>query len=340
VLAKAAYEDMQQRCVDPAVADLCAAMAAEEAAHIQWWTELLVEWDEGRLTDVWGLPDSAAERLASTVEELERYARSGNGPLDAETVLTMAARIEYVALDPVFSELLDLSEPGVARARHDAYSEHVARLVTALEDTFPSDTVAGFLGQILRRAELDNRTLSQYANLDSLTGLGNRRALAAQAGQWSAWAARYGSAVTFLIVDVDDFQSINDAWGHAVGDKVLVALAQTIKGSLRGADLVARFGGDEFVVLAPELEPGDATTVAERLVEAVRGLKVEAGDGAYVALTASVGVATAFDPPNSSPRPLDAMLAAANRSLHSAQNAGRDRAATPVLLLHGLPLGE
>jgi diguanylate cyclase (GGDEF)-like protein len=339
-LAKAAYEDMQKRCTDSSVAELCGVMAAEEAAHVQWWTELLEAYDEGRLTGLWNIPDSAAEQLASTIAELERFAASGTGPLDAETVLTTSARIEFFALDPVFSELLDLAEPGVARSRHDAYSEHVARLVTALEGTFASDSLAGFLARILRRAELDNQTLSQYATMDALTGLGNRRALAAQAGQWSAWAARYGSAVTFFMLDIDRFKGINDAWGHAVGDKVLVALAETIRASLRGADLVARFGGDEFVVLAPELEPGDATTVAERLVESVRSIRVDAGNGAYVTLTASVGVATAFDPPNSTARPLDVMLAAADRSLYAAKHAGGDRAAQPVLLLHGLPLGE
>jgi diguanylate cyclase (GGDEF)-like protein len=340
VLAKAAYEGMQRRCNDRAVADLCAVMADEEGTHVQWWTELLDEWDEGRLAGVLTLPESAADQLAASVEELERLARPGDGPLDAETVLTTAARIEFLALDPVFAELLDLSEPGIARARHDAYSEHVARIVSALESTFAADSLAGFLALILRRAELDNRTLVRYATLDALTGLGNRRALAAQAGQWAAWAARYGSAVTFLLIDLDDFKSINDAWGHAVGDKVLVTLADTIRGALRGADLVARFGGDEFVVLAPELEPEDASTVAQRLVESVRALKVDAGGGAYVTLTASVGVATAFDPPNSPPRELDVLLAAANRSLRAAKQAGRDRAAEPVLLLHGLPLGE
>ena len=340
VLAKAAYEDMQRRCTDPAVAELCGAMAQEEAAHVQWWTELLEAWDAGSLTALWTIPDATAEQMASTVEELERFARSGSGPLDAEAVLTTAARIEFFALDPIFSELLDLAEPGVARSRHEAYSEHVARLITALEETFSSDSLAGFLARILRRAEIDNRTLSQYATMDALTGLGNRRALTAQAGQWSAWAARYGSAVTFFMVDVDHFKGINDAWGHAVGDKVLIALAEAIKGSLRSADLVARYGGDEFVVLAPELEPGDATTVADRLVESVRKLKVETGDGSYVTLTASVGVAIAFDPPNSAPRPLDVMLAAADRSLYAAKKAGRDRAATPVLLLHGRPLEE
>jgi diguanylate cyclase (GGDEF)-like protein len=339
-LSKTAYEQMQRRCTDQGVAELCAVMAEEEASHIQWWTELLEAWDEGLLGDVWATPESALEQLATTIEELERIAPAGDSPLDAETVLTTAARIEFFALDPIFSELLDLAEPGVARARHDAYAHHVSRLVEALDRSFTSDSLAGFLARILRRTEMENRRLSQYATMDPLTGLGNRRALAAQAGQWTSWAARYGSALTFLMVDVDHFKNVNDAWGHAIGDKVLIAIADVIRSSLRSADLVARYGGDEFVVLAPELEPDSARLVADRLVAAVRAIRVDAGDGAYVSVTISAGIATAFDPPDSPPRAIDVLLAAADRSLYAAKKAGRDRAADPVLLLHGLPLGE
>lgn len=339
-LAQAVYADMQRRCTDHEVADLCGAMAAEEAMHVQWWAELLEAWDEGLLADVWTLSETALEQLDSTLRELELYALSGDGPLDAETVLTTAARIEFFALDPVFAELLDLAEPGVARTRHEAYSRHVGRLIDALTKTFPHDSLAGFLAHILKRAEAENRTLSQYATTDALTGLGNRRALTAQANQWASWAARYGSAVTFLIVDVDHFKKLNDLWGHAVGDRVLVALAGVLRTALRGADLVARYGGDEFVILAPELEPDGARAIAARLVEAVRSLKIEANEGADVSVTVSIGIATAFDPPNSPVRALDSLLAAADRSLYAAKKAGRDRAAEPELLLHGVPFGE
>ncbi len=340
VLAEAAYTDMARRCTDPVVAELCAVMADEEAAHVQWWNELLVAWDEGLLADVWTTSETAVQQLASTIEELERFARGGDAPIDAESALTIAARIEFFALDPVFAELLDLAEPGVARARHDAYSHHIARLVDALDRTFAPDSLAGFLSRILKRAERENQALSQYATLDPLTGLGNRRALAAQAGQWASWAARYGSPVTFLMVDVDHFKTINDAFGHAIGDRVLVAMADAMRGALRGADLVARYGGDEFVVLAPELEPDDARVVAQRLVRAARDLKVDAGNGAMVKITVSVGIATAFDPPDSKPRPLDELLAAADRSLYNAKQGGRDQFADPVLLLKAKPLGE
>ena len=338
-LAEAAYADMRKRCTDPATSALFAEMEADEAVHAQWWAEMLESWDDGRLADVWTATEAAREQLGRTIAEVERLSL-GEGPLDAETALTIAARLEFFALDPVFTELLDLSEPGVARSRHEAYSTHVARLVDALDRTFAPDSLAGFLSRILKRAEHGNQTMSEYATLDALTGLGNRRALAAQAGQWASWAARYGSAVTFLLVDVDHFKKINEVWGHGVGDRVLVELAGAVRGALRGADLVARYGGDEFAVLAPELEPEDARIVAQRLVRAARELKVDAGDGKYVSLTVSVGIATVFDPPDSAPRPLDVLLAAAGRSLHAAKTGGRDRFADPVLLLQAKPLGE
>jgi len=340
VLAEQAYLDMQRRCTDPVTAQFCGVMAEEESVHVQWWAELLEAWDQGLLADVWAASEQALHQLSATITELERLADNGDGPLDAETVLTLAARIEFFALDPIFAELLDLAEPGIARSRHDAYSQHVARLTEALDRTFAPDTLAGFLSRILKRAENENRVLSQYATMDDLTGLGNRRALAAQAGQWASWAARYGSAVTFLMIDIDHFKNVNEAWGHAVGDRMLVALAGAVRGALRSADLVARYGGDEFVVLAPELEPDDALIVADRLVRAARAIKLDVGENAYVTITVSVGIATAFDPPDSPPRALDDLLAAADRSLYAAKKAGRDRHGEPVLLLNAKPLGS
>lgn len=337
-LAASAYLDMQSRCADPAIAGMCGEMAAEEAVHAQWWRELIEAWDDGLLADAWAASDASRKGLADAVAELERYGTGSKEPLDAESVLMTAARIEFFALDTAFAELLELVEPGIARSRHLAYSTHVHRLIHALESTFPADSVQAFLASVLRRSEDQDKALSRYATHDQLTGLGNRRALAAQAQQWASWAARYGSAVSVLVVDIDHFESVNDAWGHAVGDRVLVAIAEAICGAVRGADLVTRYGGAEFVVLAPELEPDGARVVAERLGRVIRELKVSVSDDAYVSVTASVGIATLFDPPDSEPRNLDTILAAATRSLHAAKRSGRDRAADPVVLLKELPL--
>lgn len=337
-LAGASYRDMQRRCTDATVAELCGVMAEEDATHVAWWQELLDAWDTGELPDVWSPSDAALPTLTDAIAELETLQHADDGPIDRETTLTTAARIEFFALDPVFAEILELAEPGIGRARHDAYARHVDRLVEALEKTFPRGSLPHFLARTLRRAVRENGALTHYATTDVLTGLGNRRALATQAGQWASWAARYGCAVTYLLIDIDDFKRVNGLWGHLVGDRVLAAVGRTLRSTVRGADMVTRYGADEFVILAPELEPDGAEVLAARLVDAVGALAIEAGPDATLSVTISVGIATAFDPPDSPARPLDELLAAADRSMHEARSGGKGGIGAPVVLLRAKPL--
>ena len=331
--AQMAYLDMQEKCADPGVAALLGWLAAGKAVHAGWWGELLEEWDAGRLPDAWSRPEGAAEDLDEIASALALVSANASSDLDAKEALQAAARIEFLSLDPVFSELIELSEPGIAHARHEAWDAHTNAVAAALDDAFGAGSPEAFMSTVLRRTRHNNGATTHFATRDALTGLGNRRALAAQAGQWASWSARYGGAMSFLLLDVDQFREINDIWGHGVGDRVLVALAQAITSTVRSADLVTRLGNDEFIILAPELEPDGAQVLADRLLATIRALRVPAEGDAYLTLTASVGIATVFDPPDSQPRALDDMLAAADRSLAAARQAGRDTVAEPVVLI-------
>ena len=331
-LANKVYLDLERRCSDPEVAALMAKMAVDEASHVSWWRELLEAWDRGLLPDAWPATSETASALASTVAELGALVPSDGSPVDAEYALTTAAHLEFYALDPIFGQLLDLTEPEVGRRRHIAYDGHIDRLIDAFGQAFAPGSAQAFLAQMLHRAQRDNRVLAQYATHDPLTGLGNRRALAAQAKQLAAWAARYGHPLSFLLLDIDNFKAVNDEYGHASGDLALEALADALASTVRSSDLASRYGGDGFAVLAPELDPAGARELAQRLAEAARGLRVAAAGGAEIRLTVSIGVATALDPPDSDPRDVDELLAAADRSLYAAKNSGRDRVADPVVL--------
>jgi diguanylate cyclase (GGDEF)-like protein len=331
--AQAAYLDMQARCTDTDAAALLGHLAAGKGTHAGWWRELVEEWDAGRLADAWPGAANAAEDLEATAAALALAAASAPGALDAREALLAAARIEFLALDPVFAELIELSEPGLARTRHESFDAHISALAAALDDRFGPDSPDAFMATVLRRTRHNNRAATRFAMRDALTGLGNRRALAAQAGQWAAWSARYGGAMSFVLIDIDEFRAVNDEWGHGVGDRVLVALATAITTTVRSADLVTRLGDDEFIVLAPELEPDGAQVLAGRLLATIRALRVPAEGDTYLTLTASAGIATVFDPPDSQPRALDDMLAAADRSLAAAKSAGRDSIADPVVLV-------
>ncbi|MCA3185282.1 MAG: diguanylate cyclase, partial [Cupriavidus sp.] len=136
--------------------------------------------------------------------------------------------------------------------------------------------------------------------------------------------------LSMLMIDIDFFKRVNDRWGHASGDHVLVALADVLRQNLREIDLPARLGGEEFAVLLPQTTLADAEATAERLRAAVQGTPVAPapdapppgeGDG-NIHFTVSIGVAEAVSDDS---RTLDAMLATADRRLYAAKQAGRNR---------------
>ena len=158
--------------------------------------------------------------------------------------------------------------------------------------------------------------LRRERDLDALTQLLNRRSFQEYAQQRLADIRLYPMAV--LACDIDHFKRINDSWGHKRGDEVLQLVSTTLKDSVRENDLVARFGGEEFVLLLTEISLEDAEAIALRIQRDLR-LNNEVLPSGYT-LTLSFGI-SALD----SNTPLDQALREADRLLYEAKNAGRDR---------------
>jgi len=167
-----------------------------------------------------------------------------------------------------------------------------------------------------------NRRLQSLARTDELTGVRNRRGLRSVLEREFLRAERYGGRLALLAIDLDRFKEVNDAHGHAVGDQVLRAVAQAVKGALRQVDVVGRTGGEEFVVVAPETTLEEALVVAERLRAAVAEAQVTAPSGARVRVTVSCGVAAHRELQAAT---ADELLAAADAALYRAKALGRDR---------------
>src|SRR5205814_10277019 len=137
----------------------------------------------------------------------------------------------------------------------------------------------------------DFRRVASQAATDALTGLANRRSFDDElALEWRR-AERVGDSLALALVDLDDFKSINDEFGHQAGDAVLRRVATILDSSARQVDFAARYGGEEFAVLAPETDLRGATTLAERLCADVAAATIELPDGRELSVTASVGVA-------------------------------------------------
>lgn len=157
----------------------------------------------------------------------------------------------------------------------------------------------------------------RLAITDSLTGLYNARYFSGRLVEEIQRAQRYSHEVALIIVDSDALKLVNDRLGHAAGNDLLVALARTIRLQVRASDLVARFGGDEFVILQPETAIESAQGTAER----IRAAAYAASDAAGVERSVSVGVAT-FP---ASARDADSLFRAADSALYSAKRQGKNR---------------
>jgi diguanylate cyclase (GGDEF)-like protein len=178
---------------------------------------------------------------------------------------------------------------------------------------------------VLHRAVLIKQ-LEIAATTDEKTGLFNTTGWHLLASRELARAQRSTqSSFGVLMIDLDHFKLINDEHGHLAGDTVLRAIATTIKNAVRDYDSVGRFGGEEFVVLLPDIGPAAVLAVAERIRAAIAALEVEYEDGSHVrvidALSASIGVATYPDGGTA----VDRLLQAADKALYRAKDAGRNK---------------
>jgi diguanylate cyclase (GGDEF)-like protein/PAS domain S-box-containing protein len=163
-------------------------------------------------------------------------------------------------------------------------------------------------------------TLRDLASHDSLTGAANRRNFFERAAEEYARARRYDRPVSIVVLDIDRFKQINDRYGHARGDEVLKTLTDGCKTQLREVDLFARIGGEEFAVLLPDTDLGNARMVAERLREFAAAQKVVT-EGAEIHWTVSAGVATQSVADAS----IEECLKRADNALYLAKEGGRNR---------------
>jgi two-component system, cell cycle response regulator len=184
-------------------------------------------------------------------------------------------------------------------------------------------------GDALLRARLFDET-ERLATIDGLTSLLNHRTFQSRLDEHLLAAERYGKKLSLLICDIDHFKSVNDTYGHPVGDQVLRAFARTLAKEARGTDVVARYGGEEFAVVMPETDTPGALVIAERIRERVRALVLETEQGP-LRVTMSLGVATF--PEDGAKKA--ALVERADGCLYHAKRHGRNQSVAAASLRHG-----
>jgi diguanylate cyclase (GGDEF)-like protein len=165
----------------------------------------------------------------------------------------------------------------------------------------------------------------QLARTDSLTSINTRRHLLELSVHEFNVAIRCRSPLAVLMFDVDNFKQINDAFGHAVGDQVLQNIIRIVCAEIRSADVIGRYGGDEFVILLPHTSQQEALSLAERMQSSISAISIETDNGPLV-LTISIGITQTVHHQLSDPQrdTVENLFLRADQALYAAKQAGRN----------------
>ena len=282
-------------------------LLAENAWEVIWTMDL-----DGKITYV----SPAVERMRGiTPEEAMRQSLDEIHPPESAASVADYYRQVFAAIEAG-------TEPPMFRGENEYYRKD-GSIMTGELQVIPhldgSGKVIELIGvtRDIRERKVFEAELRNLAVTDTLTGVWNRRhgteLLAADLS-----ARRPGQALSLLMLDIDHFKTINDTFGHQAGDHVLIEIASRLRRSLRGSDMVARWGGEEFVVLLRDCALPDAL----RLAEDIRAAIAELPFGAMGSLTVSVGVAEAR-----AGEDLTTWLERADQALYRAKRAGRNEVA-------------
>lgn len=244
------------------------------------------------------------------VERETGFVRVFHGP----SIASMVARylVPVAFLVPVVLGALFI------RSRWNLGHPNLVMALSVVSDIVLLVVLIWLFAAMIQRVETERALIQQQAETDKLTGIYNRRHFESSLELEIQRARRYGAPLALLMIDVDNFKQLNDSHGHLVGDRMLCRLARECESCLRTSDVFCRYGGDEFVIIAPETSAQAAMTMARRMRQNIDALGM---DQSFGTLGISIGIAVWED----SFKTNDDFIAAADSALYQAKSAGRNR---------------
>jgi diguanylate cyclase (GGDEF)-like protein len=296
-------------------------MAAEEVTHCKMWESLRERARSGGLPRTLDGAEQVVGDLQQSLAQIDSFLPGTSRARDDAERFLMAYRLELQVMHPVFETLFGylpdvLGEPSAS----ELYDGHLNRFLEMQRKAGLVAPELELLGETVHRLWRHNRQLARQSQHDDLTGVLNRRGFFSAASPLCHLAQRGGYRVGMLMIDIDNFKRFNDEYGHLRGDSVLREVASVLRGSVRSADLVGRYGGEEFVILLAAVKPRALEQLARRICRSVaRHADSE------LAVTVSIGMT---DGPigGDIEASLESLLARADACLYRAKAAGKNRA--------------
>ncbi len=294
-------------------------MAADEKSHIRYWDKLLEMAQQDSIPQIFEHLLETKKELELILHQIDGLARKNDDPPSIDDMFMMAFRLEFYMLHPVVMGLLHfLSSLPSHESPMDDYYDHLKSFTNAFNKFGSSMPEVEFMCETIIRLWKDNRELSIQSYTDELTGILNRRGLFNTIRPLAYLAQRGKLKVGVMIVDIDNFKSVNDTHGHQIGDKVLAWVSQVLDSAVRRSDVIGRYGGEEFILYFSDSTPEQLREVAEKLRD-----RIESESKKQIPLTISIGISSG-QIVHDVEQELELLIKIADDKLYEAKAAGKN----------------
>jgi diguanylate cyclase (GGDEF)-like protein len=245
-------------------------IAAKNQQHLPYWDRLLSWAERGMLNNLFDDSEKTLDELTGLEEKVIDLTDNCAQVRRKKKAFTMAFKLEFYLLHPAFETLSQYADTFNGDAGSDfSYERFVNRLFDALQQNELGTLELELVGEVIHRLWKENRRMAFLSNYDELTGIFNRRGLFNAITHLAHLAQRNENTVGVLMIDIDHFKAINDNFGHQFGDDMLRRVAACIRDGIRASDVLGRYGGEEFLVFLPRVEPLSLGEVGEKIRQGI-----------------------------------------------------------------------
>jgi len=314
------YKKLAVLCNDAMLSKFWRDMAKEEAMHASFWKHAEQIKEFSGIPEIFDQPDEVISELRKALASSRILLRTCEEGFDLSKAFVLAYRMEFYLLHPAFKMLFLLLRPTAdGQNPEDEDETHIAKFIDTLYRHGVVTPELELLGETLQRLWKENKTLAIQATRDDLTEIYNRRGFFTVSMQLAYLAQRKGFMIGVMMADLDHFKSVNDSFGHRAGDLVLRRVADLFSETLRTSDVVGRYGGEEFIVMLPQISPGATAKIARNLL-----IKLKAVPPEGIPLSISIGVAEGMLGRNVK-EDYEHLIQKADKALYQAKSSGRAR---------------